>query len=228
MLTGGRRRAARARCLVSAAAAVVAMLAPGDKAEPPDAELLRGLGTLAGARHVLRAPDAKGGLIDLWVVQVRMPGVGPGAQECRILQNPNRDFANSACGVWIGPGNSKRLTQGVIFDDSSLELVLSAPAGTTHFIVTQGDRRTAVIPMGGEALGRCRVPHRRLHHHGLAGRRAPGRGLVQHDMRRRPRARVDAGEVTSGSDRHAARGPWTRCTGELRHDQPVPIGPSPG
>ena len=132
---------------------VVVMVRPNGAQKPPDATMAMG-GTLVGARHVLRAPRGDGGMLDLWIVRIRNPQMGPGIQECRVMDT-NDGSTSATCsapGQAAPPGGNPPLVQGLSSDGSSSTLDLGGPADMTHFIVAAGDRRIAVIPVDGQAV----------------------------------------------------------------------------
>lgn len=129
---------------------IVTMLPPAADGRRPDGFALGG-GTVLASRPVLRAPDGTGGFVELWILQARMDEqAGGGLQECRALLHPEGlsvtcrgpDAAN-------GPPSLVQLSTG---DGDSLTVELSGPDDMTHFVVTAGDRRIALIPIAGEAV----------------------------------------------------------------------------
>lgn len=134
---------------------VVVMIPPGGTAKPPDSGMFDGGVVLAG-RHVLRAPGDSGKMVDLWVLRVRSPQMGPGIQECRVLWYTDGSGGGSSCSALAdGPppaGPQQGLVLGASSDESSFTLDLVGPADMTHFIVTAGDQRIGVIPIEGQAL----------------------------------------------------------------------------
>ncbi len=132
---------------------VVAMVRPSAPMKPPDATMVGG-GTLLGVRHLLRAPKGDGGMIDLWVMRIRNPQMGQGVQECRVTESDDGGSSGScsAPGPVAPPGGDQPLVLGMMSDGFSATIELVGPADMTHFIVTAGDKRIAVIPIEGEAL----------------------------------------------------------------------------
>lgn len=136
---------------------IVAMLppAPGDR-RPDDFAL--GGGTVLASRPVLRAPGAPGEpLIDLWILQVRMDAqAGGGLQECRAIVEVEGGMSASCSRLGPMPGGAAGgpppLIQLSTSGPRSLTVALSGPDDTTHFIVTAGGHRIAVIPIEGEAV----------------------------------------------------------------------------
>lgn len=133
---------------------VIAMIPPGAGDRPPDSSTFGG-GTILGARHVLRAPTGDGGMIDLWIMRVRSPQLGPGVQECRVMESSDGSGSGSSCTALAQAGppvGQLPLVQGGIGDGTSFTMELSGPADMTHFILTAGEQRIGVIPIQGQAL----------------------------------------------------------------------------
>ena len=134
---------------------VIVMIPPNGEAKPPDSGLFGG-GAVLGGRHVLRAPMGDGSTVDLWVMRVRSPQMGPGIVECRVTVSSDGSGSGSTCGPLDAAGaplgQPQSLVLGSMRDESSFTLDLVGPADMTHFIVTVGDQRFGVIPIEGQAL----------------------------------------------------------------------------
>lgn len=130
---------------------IVTMLPPAADARRPDGFALGG-GTVMASRPVLRAPDGTGGFAELWILQARMDEqAGGGLQECRAIFQPEGPLSATCRGPDAADGPPS-LVQLSTSGGGSLIVELSGPADMTHFVVTAGDRRIAVIPVAGEAV----------------------------------------------------------------------------
>lgn len=128
---------------------IVTMLPPSVDARRPDGFIL-GDGTVLASRPILRAPDGTGGFAELWILQVRMGRQAGGElQECRAIFQLEGPLSATCRGSDSGPPS---LVQMSTSGDASLTVELSGPADMTHFVVTAGDRRIALIPIAGEAV----------------------------------------------------------------------------
>lgn len=70
---------------------IVTMLRPGAATRPPDGMFPDA--TLLAARHVLRAPTPDG-FVELWILRVRSPDMGPGIVECRVTESAGSSGAS--------------------------------------------------------------------------------------------------------------------------------------
>lgn len=128
---------------------IVTMLLPAADARRPDGFIL-GDGTVLASRPILRAPDGTGGFVELWILQVKMgQQAGGELQECRAIFQPEGPLSATCRGPDPGPPS---LVQMSTSGDESTTVEMSGPADMTHFVVTAGDRRIALIPIAGEAV----------------------------------------------------------------------------
>lgn len=132
---------------------VITMIPPGVGGKSPDMDMFGG-GTLVSARHLLQAPQGDGGMVDLWIMRVRNPQMGPGLQECRVTvaDDGSGGAGCSSLADAARPGGEQSLVQGMMGDEDSFTVELGGPPDMTHFIATVGDRRIGVVPIEGQAL----------------------------------------------------------------------------
>ncbi len=128
----------------------VIRMQPGAPGEPPD--ILSAGRTVLSARHLLQAPGPRG-TIDVWIMRIQEPGTG--IQLCRFATERSGAGGGSCRPVdepEAGPGDASLVVGGSSDDQGNAVFDLSGPDDLTHYIVTVGDRRLAVVPIEGEAV----------------------------------------------------------------------------
>lgn len=133
---------------------IVAMIPPPESTTLPDSSVYGG-GTVLAAHHVLRAPTGDGGVIDLWIMRLRNSEFAPGVQTCRVLDGD--DIESVGCSPFAEDWSTKGqlpFERGWVVDFWSTVYELSGPVDMTHFIMTAGEERIAVVTIEGEALFR--------------------------------------------------------------------------
>ncbi len=127
---------------------IVAMLPPGPATRPPDGMFPDA--TLLAARHVLRAPSPDG-FVELWILRIRSPDMGPGIMECRVTASEGSSSAGCSS-VAGAPAPERPLVGGAGGDGSSILVELNGPLDMTHFVVTAPTGTIGVVPIEGQAL----------------------------------------------------------------------------
>lgn len=121
---------------------------PGAPGRPPD--FLSAGQRLLSARHLLQAPGPRGP-IDVWIMRVQDPGSA--VQLCRFALEPSGSGGGGCRPADQPVDEDAPLVVGGSNDDQGNAIFdLSGPDDLTHYIVTVGDRRLAIIPIEGEAV----------------------------------------------------------------------------
>lgn len=129
---------------------IVAMLPPGPATRPPVGMFPDA--TLLAARHVLRAPTPDG-FVELWILRVRSPDMGPGIVECRVTESAGSSGAScSPIADAQAQPDDLPLVGGGSGDGSSIVVELNGPPDMTHFVVTTPTGTIGVVPIEGQAL----------------------------------------------------------------------------
>ncbi len=126
----------------------VIRMQPGGPGKPPD---FLGAGrTVLSARHLLQAPGPRG-TIDVWIMRIQEPGTG--IQLCRFATERSGSGGGSCRPADEAADEDAPLVVGGSTDDQGNAIFdLSGPDDLSHYVVTVGERRLAVLPIEGEAV----------------------------------------------------------------------------